>query len=530
MNPMNKALKNTVVGIGVLAITGLFAACGSTPNASSSPSKVPVSTTLKWADSAEPPTLDMAASTATATENIAMYIYENLFALNGNYQPEPMLATGYQVNSALTHYTIDLRHGVHFQNGQLMTATDVLASLKHWGEVSSIGRGVYAKIASITAPDPYTVDIQLKQPMSSFILALAVPDSGAIIMPAAIANAAGDKPASEFIGTGPYQLGKWVHGQYISLVRFKGYDGVNTAPSGLAGAKHAYFKKIVAYFLPSPSTALDGLKTGEYQVADELPSLYYPEILKDPQLTAHIIKPYAWAGLIFNSQVGLFTNPTLRKAASLAINDRKVLAAAFGLPQFYSLNGTIFFKQDANTYTTVGTSGYNDYNPQEARQLLKQAGYNGQPVVFLETKTYQWMYNADQVIAKELQSVGFNIHPLLTTWEEQLAIRPHLDQWNMFETSYSAESVSPLSELIFQPGYPAKWPSKRLQQYIAEYESTANREKKLQIIGDIQKLFYSESADVIEGTDYTMTVTSRNLTGLGNWYLPVLWNARFTAQ
>jgi peptide/nickel transport system substrate-binding protein len=257
-----------------------------------------------------------------------------------------------------------------------------------------------------------------------------------------------------------------------------------------------------------------------------LPSLYYSQVSSDPSLAIHIVKPYAWAGLILNSQVGIFTNPLLRKAASYAINDQNVMAAAFGLPEFYSLSGSLFFKQDKNTYSTVGTSGYNQYNPTKAKQLLTEAHYNGQPITFLETKTYMWMYNADQVVAKDMEAVGFNIKPQLNTWQEQLAIRPHLNEWNMFETSYSAESVSPLSELIFQPGYAAKWNSTRLRNYINQYESTSNRQTKLAIIGEIQKLFYQEMPDVMEGVDYSMTVTSSNLKGLGSYYLPVLWNAK----
>lgn len=501
----------------------LLAGCGTSNPTSASPAP---SSVIKWADSAEPTTLDMSASPATATENIGLYIYENLFALNAQYQPEPMLASGYHVNSTFTHYTFYLRHNVPFQNGQIMHASDVIASIQHWGAVSSIGRGVYADFSSITAQGPYTVSITLKNPMSSLVLALAVPDSGAIIMPASIAHAAGALPATQFIGTGPYKLVKWVHGQYIELQRFNGYKGVNTPPSGLAGAKHAYIKTIYAYFMSSASTAFDGLKTGQYQVADGVPSLYYPQVTSQPTLTAHVVKPYAWAGLIFNSQQGIFTNSLLRKAASYAIKDQNVMAAAFGLPQFYTLSGSIFFKEDKNTYTPVGTAGYNHYNPTKAKQLLAQAHYHGQPITFLETKTYMWMYNADQVIAKDMQAVGFNIKPVLSTWQEQLAIRPHLNEWNMFETSYSAESVSPLSELIFQPGYPAKWSSKRLTSYIGQYESTANRATKLALIGKIQTLFYQEMPDVIEGVDYSMTVTSSHLTGLGHYYLPVLWNAK----
>lgn len=479
---------------------------------------------LNWADSAEPPTVDSAASTATASEQIGLEIYEDLFALNAHFVPEPMLATGDKVSDHGLVYTIPLRHGVPFQNGQIMTATDVLASLKHWELVNTTGIALSQYVKAMTAVNPYEIRIVLSRPYSPLIYDLT---ANANIMPAAIAEKAGSAPATTFIGTGPYKLTKWVHGEEIVLTRFAGYKGVNTPPSGLAGAKHAYFKEIIAHFVPSPSVAYYGLRTGEYQLADDLPNLYYTSIQSDPSLKTVLVKPQGWAGLIFNSQEGAFTNLDLRKAAFYAINDRAVLSAAFSPAQFYTLSGTLFFPQQKDSYTTVGTALYNHYDPSLARKYLKKAGYHGQPIVFLETKTYMWMYDADQVIANELSAVGFHVKPLLTTWQAQLAIRPHLNEWNMLETSYSVESANPETELIFSPGYAAKWSNPELTRLLDAYYATTDAKTQLALIGRMQAIFYSQAADVVEGDDNELWGTSKNLTGLAKWDLPVLWNAHF---
>lgn len=511
------------IGVGALLIavgdgTSTFAAHAH------SGAPIPTNAVLNWADSAEPPTVDSAASTATASEQIGLEIYEDLFALNASFIPQPMLATGYRVTDHGLVYTIPLRKGVPFQNGQIMKAADVVASLKHWELVNTTGIALSADVKSLTAVSPYEIRIVLDHPYSPLIYDLT---ANANIMPASIAEKAAGAPATTFIGTGPYRLTKWVHGEEIVLTRFAGYKGVHTPPSGLAGAKHAYFKEIVAHFVPSPSVAYYGLRTGEYQLADGLPNLYYASIRTDPSLKTMLVKPQGWAGLIFNSQKGAFTSLDLRKAAFYAINDRAVLSAAFAPAAFYTLSGALFFPQQKDSYTKVGTALYNHYNPALAKSYLRKAGYHGQPIVFLETKTYMWMYDADQVIARELSAVGFHIKPLLTTWQAQLAIRPHLSEWNMLETSYSVESANPETELIFSPGYAAKWSNPELTRLLNAYDTTTNPKEELRLIGRMQALFYSQAADVVEGDDNELWGASKNLTGLAKWDLPVLWNAHF---
>jgi len=129
------------------------------------------------ATDAEPGTLDWTSSTATATRLVAWHVYETLFALDRNYEVRPMLAEGYSVSADGLHYTIRLRKGVAFHNGQPMTADDVVASLARWGRVSGTGRETFKFIKHVTKVDPATIEIDLSRVFTPLIASIG--DRGA---------------------------------------------------------------------------------------------------------------------------------------------------------------------------------------------------------------------------------------------------------------------------------------------------------------------------------------------------------------
>ena len=86
--------------------------------------------TLRVALTGEPPTIDVHQTGATLVLNIAWHMVEGLFTLDKSFGVIPMLAEGYQVAPDRLTYTIRLRKGVPFHNGQEMTADDVVASLQ----------------------------------------------------------------------------------------------------------------------------------------------------------------------------------------------------------------------------------------------------------------------------------------------------------------------------------------------------------------------------------------------------------------
>jgi len=122
---------------------------------------------LKVASIGEPPTLDIQATTTVLTNEIMWHVYESLFTYDRAWNPIPLLADTHAVTDRGLRHTITLRKGVKFHNGKEMAAADVVASLKRWGQVASIGRVLWPGVETIEAKDAYTVVIFLKQPSGS---------------------------------------------------------------------------------------------------------------------------------------------------------------------------------------------------------------------------------------------------------------------------------------------------------------------------------------------------------------------------
>ena len=94
---------------------------------------------LRYATIGEPPSLDIQMSTATIVATIGQHMFETLYAFDSKYKPQPFLATGEKVEDGGKKLVISLRQDVKFHNGQDMTAEDVVASLKRWGEFGARG-------------------------------------------------------------------------------------------------------------------------------------------------------------------------------------------------------------------------------------------------------------------------------------------------------------------------------------------------------------------------------------------------------
>ena len=90
----------------------------------------------------EPPTLDAHATTAVITREIGINVFEGLYALDGKFQPVPLLAEGHEVLDGGRRYVVRLRRDVKFHNGKPLTAADVVASLKRWGAMATMGKNL----------------------------------------------------------------------------------------------------------------------------------------------------------------------------------------------------------------------------------------------------------------------------------------------------------------------------------------------------------------------------------------------------
>src|SRR5262249_35781999 len=298
---------------------------------------------LKVATIGEPPTLDLQATTTVLTYEIMWHVYEPLFTHDKAWTPVPHLAESAVVEDRGLRHVITLRRGVKFHNGKESTSADVVASLKRWGQVATLGKVLWPNVESIEAKDPYTVVVFLKQPSASFVYGLAEPS--AVILTREVAETAGPGQVNEFIGTGPYRFVEHKADRHIKLARFKEYAARSEPPNGFSGKRTAWLDEIL--FIPVPDTAvrMAGVESGEYHHAMFVKQDTYDRIKSLPALEPRIVKPRGWALVSVNHKAGLMTSKPLRQAVQAALDMEPILAAGFGHKDFYRLRPGPFFAE-----------------------------------------------------------------------------------------------------------------------------------------------------------------------------------------
>src|SRR5688572_18472059 len=366
----------------------------------------------------EPPALDAHWTTASITETLTNHIYEGLYSLDKDKKPIPMLAEGHTVSKDGLVYTFKLRQGVKFHNGKEMTSKDVVASLARWGKQSNYGKSLFAQVESWKALDKYTVEMRLKEKSAIVLISLAVPNNFGAIYPKEVAEKfAPEVKATEYIGTGPYKLAEWKPDQYIRMVRFDDYKSRSEKPSGYGGGKTAYVDEIRWVPVPEVATRVAQVETGELEFADDLNLDAYDRLKRNPNARPIVSKPYYWLVAVFNKKEGLMTNQKLRQAWQAAIDIEPIMkTVAGGKSEFYRMDASLAPVEITAWHLKLSGLPWNERNKDKARRLLQEAGYKKEPIRFVTTQEYKWMYDFALLTKQQLEDVGFNIDLQVVDW------------------------------------------------------------------------------------------------------------------
>jgi peptide/nickel transport system substrate-binding protein len=480
--------------------------------------------TLKVAQIGDPPTLDPMSTTADVTATDGQSIFEGLFALDANGVPQPMLATGVNWSDGSLTLTMPLRTGVLFHDGTPMTAADVVASLKRWLKLAALGQSTGPAVKDVVAKDPNTVVIQLASPVGLLTAYLANPNNMAAIMPRAVIEKFGDKPISTLIGTGPYKFQEWKPDAYIKLVRWDKYVPVNQEPSGYAGRRVAYLDAVDILPIPDGNTRLAGMQSGQFDVGFSISADQYPQITATPTLAPQILKPDQWLIFNLNKKMRIFTNPKIRLAFLKALDNKPIMEAAFGPPEFWSIaSPTIAYLayQDDKT----GADTFNHQDVAGAKALLKEAGYNGTPIVWLSTKNYDWAYKGSLVAKQQLEAVGFVIDLQIMDWATLVQRRSKPEIYDVFQTTMGGTPAIPTAmDAFVSDKWPGWWSSPKKEAALQKFTSSVSLPERKAAWSEIQRLYYEEAAAVKIGDAYGLSVIQKRVQGFTNVDYPPFWN------
>src|SRR5262245_8707068 len=148
--------------------------------------------------------------TGSTQKRIRDLMYEALLEIDLKGNVQPALAESWEVSKDGKLYTMRLRKGVKFHNGQEMTAEDAKFAIDYSMNEKNGARG-FAELSIVEraeARDRYTLNIYMKRSAPGFIYALARIETFSVIPKDSVAE--GLKNPNRFPpGTGPFKFVEW---------------------------------------------------------------------------------------------------------------------------------------------------------------------------------------------------------------------------------------------------------------------------------------------------------------------------------
>ena len=282
--------------------------------------------TLTYVPQANLTSLDPVWTTALVTRNCAAMIFETLYGRDEKLDPQPQMVTGHQVENNGLRWTMRLRDGLLFHDGEPVLARDCVASLQRWMKRDPIGQSIAARMDALEAPDDKTIVFRLSKPFPSLPYALAKTQPTPAIMPERLANTDPFKQIPEAIGSGPFRFvpNEYVAGNLVVFAKFDRYRPRDEPASFAAGGYRVMVDRVEWRIIPDAATASNALATGEIDWLDApLPDLL-PMLRKTSGVVVGPIDIYGtFGGLRPNQVQGPTANPGVRRAmlAQLARGD-----------------------------------------------------------------------------------------------------------------------------------------------------------------------------------------------------------------
>jgi peptide/nickel transport system substrate-binding protein len=487
--------------------------------------------------------LDPIWTTAYITRNHGYMIYDTLFATDAKGEVRPQMVDKYEVSKDRLTYTLTLRAGLLWHDGKPVTSEDCIASIKRWGAKDAMGQKLMSFVKDLAVVNPRTFKIVLKEPTGLVLSGLGKPSSNVpFMMPKRIAETDPSQQISEFIGSGPFMLKRdeWKPGDRIVYVKFAQYKPRPEPPSALAGGKVAKVDRVEWRAMPDHQTAVNALLAGEIDYLEDPPHDLLPVVKKDANVKLVEINPLGnqWS-FRFNVLHPPFNNPKVRQAVLAAFNQEDFGKAVVGDPAYYKVCKSLF-PCGSPLSTTKGMEGYLDSNFDRAKSLLKEAGYDGTPVVLMHSTDLVILTNLAPVAKSLMERAGLKVDMQSMDWQTLVARRAKKDPpaqggWNAFLTSWvAADVLDPVMTAFLNSSCDKAlfgWPcDQELESLRDKYARETNPAKQKALAEAVQVRWTHYPTHVPVGQWYQPAAMRKNVGGVVSAPVTVFWNIEKKGQ
>ena len=375
-------------------------------------------------------------SAGTGAPSYWIYLMNNdrLVEMNESEEILPMLAKEFHTDDYIT-FTFKLRDDVYFHDGNKFTSEDVVWTIESaLADASSPAHNMWIRVVSVTAPDPYTVEMVMDSMYVDWYRELSRNRAGFLCKAAYEADPNG--LSWGMIGNGPFKVVNFSSNDYCTLERFDGYWG-EPPPT----------KSVTLWTIPEMSTRMVMLENGEAQVSFQMTPEDCDALAVDPRFQIFPVRLNEPVGIGFNNQgEELIMDINFRLAIAHALNCDEIAMVALGnwaeAPKDGNMWGPI------SQYRLEGLPK-REYNPELAKEYLAKTSYKGQTIKLMTTSAQN--IRAAEYIQMQLSKVGITIS--VEQMDHAAFMAAHMydpqseRQIYLFSLSMSQDAISNLNSL-----------------------------------------------------------------------------------
>jgi peptide/nickel transport system substrate-binding protein len=355
-------------------------------------------------------------SSDSASSAINSLVYNGLLRYNGQLELEGDLAERWEVSEDNRTLTFHLRRDVRWHDGTSFTASDVKFTYELYidPEIPTAYAESFSQVTRVETPDPYTFIAHYNTPYAPALLSWAT-----AIHPRHLLEGTDilRSPLSRSpVGTGPYRFGEWVSGEKIVL---------EANPDYFEGPP--YIRRVVYRIIPDVSTQFLELQTGSLDFMGLTPLQFDRQtdtlaFRRNYNKYQYLSFGYTYLG--YNLRRPLFADKRVRQALAYAIDEQELID---GVLLGYGEVATGPYKPDTWVYNP-DVRRYH-YNPEKARQLLAEAGWqdttgdgilnkNGQRLAFtiVTNQGNDLRIKTGEIIQRRFREIGVDVRLRVIEW------------------------------------------------------------------------------------------------------------------
>lgn len=354
-------------------------------------------TTITWGKPSEVISTDPHLSGDGTSWTVYYLIYDQLMGTNDNLEPAAGLAESWEQTSP-TSYVFNLRKNAKFSNGRPVTADDVVGSIERLldPELGAAWGKQLKAIDKVVAEDEHTVRIELSEPLTPLLSILSVATTS--ILPMKELNEGSFDPSTEMMGSGPFMVEEHLQDESWTLARNPHYwrEG------------HPKADQLVIRMMPDPTTRIAALREGRVDFATfENPDT--PRLLANvPNVDVHVQQTPNYFRLDVSAleEDSPFTDARMREALSYAIDRDRIVEFVFGGESNPEYLVPATFDPPAACREHPSYTMPREERLEHARQLVKEAGAEGEEVGIIASSVLATYPLIAQVLAQDLQAIG----------------------------------------------------------------------------------------------------------------------------